>query len=290
VYVANESSSDISLYLLSPSTGALFEASPRTPVFGHPTHIAVDPSGRFVYLTVTGQVDPNAGWLTTFSLHPTLGTLTQIDTRALDSHPTWVATDPTGQYLYVANSGTGTPGTGTVASFRLPVASGLPLSVGTSVAPGVNGLGFHPNGKFMYATLKNSDAMIQFAIDAGNGALTLVPNIARAGLEPSSITVTPDGRFAYVAFANSYDIGHTALLLIDPVTGYLITPASPAQDGLHPIDLAVDPSGRFLYVANSGSNDVSLMTINLATGLLTIETPKACGLLPSAILVTGVTQ
>lgn len=290
IYVANQDSSDIDLFLVSPSTGALFQVTPETPVFGHPTHITVDPSGRFLYLTVEGQQNPNSGWITTFSIHPTLGTLAEIDTQPLLAHPTWVTTDPTGQYLYVANSGTGTPGTGTVASFRLPLATGIPVSVESSAAPGVNGLGFHPSGKYMYAMLKHSNAMIEFTIDVSNGTLTLFPNVARAGLEPSSVCVTPDGRFAYVAFTNSLAIGHTALLPIDPSTGFLITPASPAQDGLHPIDLAVDPSGRFLYVANSGSNDVSRMSIDSTSGLLTVETPKACGLAPSAILVTGVTQ
>jgi len=219
-----------------------------------------------------------------------LGTLSQIDSQILNSHPTWVTTDPTGQYLYVANSGTGIPGTGTVASFRTPVATGIPLSVESSAAPGINGLGFHPSGKYMYAMLKHSNAMVEFTIDVSNGSLTLFPNVARAGLEPTSVAVTPDGRFAYVAFANSIGMGHTSLLPIDPTTGFLITPASPAEDGLHPIDVGADPSGRFLYVANSGSNDVSLMSIDPVSGELTVHAPKACGLAPSAILVTGVTQ
>ena len=56
------------------------------------------------------------------------------------------------------------------------------------------------------------------------------------------------------------------------------------------IDLGVDPSGRFLYVANNGSNNVSVMSIDPSDGMLTIRTPKPCGLAPSAVLVTGITQ
>jgi 6-phosphogluconolactonase (cycloisomerase 2 family) len=290
VYVASQSSSNVSLYLLSPSTGALFEVNPTTNVAGQPTHIAVDPSGRFAYLTVDSPVGPDFGSLLAFSVHPTLGLLSPIDAQPLQSHPTWVTVDPTGQYLYVANSGTGLPGTGTVAAFRLPVSTGIPVSVASSQAPGVNGLGCHASGKYIYAMLEHSNAMIEFTVDVSNGALTLFPSVARAGLEPTSVASTPDGRFAYVSFANSQSIGHTALLPIDPATGFLITPAFPVQGGLHPIDLAVDPSGRFLYVANSGSDDVSLMTIDPTSGELTVGASKMCGLAPSAILVTGVTQ
>jgi 6-phosphogluconolactonase (cycloisomerase 2 family) len=290
VYVANQQSSDIGLYQLSPSTGALFEVLPRTSTIGFPTHVAVDPSGRFLYCTCIAALDPNAGWLTTFTVQPTLGTLTVLDTQALASRPAWVTIDPTGQYLYVANAGNGQPGTGAVAAYRLSVATGIPLSVGTNAAPGINGLGCHPSGKYIYAMLKHSDAMVEFTLNASNGTLTLFPSVARAGLEPTSIALAPNGHWSYVAFANTLDIGHTSFLAIDPVTGFLVTPASPAQDGTHPVDLGVDPSGRFVYVANNGSDNVSVMSIDPADGILTIRTPKPCGIAPSAVLVSGITQ
>jgi 6-phosphogluconolactonase (cycloisomerase 2 family) len=288
VYVANHDSSDIGIYALSPSTGGLFQVAPNAAVSGYPTHLTVEPSGRFLYVVVEGAIDSTTGWLCTFSVNPTLGTLSPIDAQSLSSRPAWVTTDPTGQYLYVANSGNGLPGTGNVSAYRLPVATGIPLGVGTSQTPGIDGLGFHPSGKYMYAMLKHSDAMVEFTLNVNSGVLTLFPAVARAGLEPSSIT--PNGRWAYVAFTNSSDVGHTSLLAIDPETGFLLTPASPAQDGVHPVDLGVDPSGRFLYVANNGSNNVSVMSIDPSDGMLTILTPKPCGIAPNAILVTGITQ
>jgi 6-phosphogluconolactonase (cycloisomerase 2 family) len=290
MYVADGVSSDVGSYAINSANGNLAEVAPKTLVAGHPTHIVVDPAGRFAYVVATGVADPNAGWLTTLAIASTLGTLTEIDMQPITGKPMWVATDPTGQFLYVANNGTGDPGTGNVATFRLQVATGVPISVGTSPAPGVNGLGFHPTGKYMYATLKNANGTIEYTIDTSSGALVLFPGVARAGLEPMSISVSPDGRRSYVAFQNSFDTGHTAFFPLDPLTEFPQTPAQTYVDGLHPVDLGVDPSGRFLYVANSGSNNVSLMTIDPATGELTIGAPKACGLAPSAVLVSGVTQ
>jgi 6-phosphogluconolactonase len=257
-------------------------------VFGHPTHVTVEPSGRFVYITTTGQQNPDAGVLLSYSINATSGALSPIDVQFIDPHPSWVESDPTGQFLYVGCAG---PGPGTIRTYRLPLDTGIPISVDTDPAPAVSSLGFHPSGRYVYATLKGGVSFtIYFTINVLTGELTQAPGTVSPGVEPSGVTVSRDGKSAYVAYTNTLGHGHVAFFHIDPMTGELLLPAELSSDGTHPTALAIDQTGRFLYVSNNGSNNVSVMAIDPDSGQLTIGTPKACGLGPSSILVLGASQ
>jgi 6-phosphogluconolactonase (cycloisomerase 2 family) len=122
------------------------------------------------------------------------------------------------------------------------------------------------------------------------GALTPVSGSPFAADSlPSSVTVDPSGKFAYVVNRGSNDVSaFTIDLSINPTAGAL-TPVlgSPFATGAIPRSVAVDPSGRFAYVANSNSNNVSAFTINSATGALVPlpGSPFAAGTTPMSIIV-----
>lgn len=288
-YVANQDSQDITVFAIAPVTGALTADPNPVVVDGHPMHITIDPSGRFLYVVARDVLAMGDGYLAYFSLDATSGALSAIGSQPVGGKPTWVGCEPTGQFVYVANSG----GTNAIASYRIDAGTGVPTaSAPPTPAPGVFAFAFHPNGRWAHAALRNSNVTVQYTIDVNSGQLVLAPGGSRAGREPSAIAYTPNGRFAYVAYQDSQlfdDGGHVSMFVLD-ATGHLITPATSTTDGLQPIDLSVDPSGRFLYVANYASHNVSVMTIDAATGLLTIGAAVPTGRNPRAIVVSGVTH
>ena len=120
----------------------------------------------------------------------------------------------------------------------------------------------------------------------------IVAGGSRAGKEPVSLSFSPDGRFAYAAYQDSFDLedsGRVAFFAVD-ASGHLVTPAIPYQDGLHPSCLTVDPAGEFVYCVNAGTNDLSTFRIDPSTGQLTPRAPRATGLAPRWIVATPTEQ
>jgi len=107
-----------------------------------------------------------------------------------------------------------------------------------------------------------------------------------SGLSPSSITIAPNGKFAYVSYLDPAGTGHVSEFSVNPTNGKLVVPAVQYSDGLHPSDLAMSRDGKLLYVANSGSNRSPVFQSDSATGALRRATRAATGLEPNAVVVT----
>jgi 6-phosphogluconolactonase len=65
-----------------------------------PVSAALDPSGRFVYVTNSGSND-----VSMYTIDATTGSLTLIGTIAAELSPTSIAIHPSGKFAYVTNSG-----------------------------------------------------------------------------------------------------------------------------------------------------------------------------------------
>ena len=184
---------------------------------------------------------------------------------------------------YVINASTGalTPVPGS------PFASGLlPFSVTV-----------HPTGRFVYVAnlgIGNPDVfdVSAYAVNATTGALTPVPGSPFAtGIQPASVTIHPNGQFAYVANQGSNDV---SAYTVNATTGALTpVPGSPFAAGGQPVSVAVSPNGKFAYVANSiadisdQSGNVSAYVVNATTGALTPVpgSPFAAGLQTFAVAI-----
>jgi len=94
-----------------------------------PESIAIDPAGKFLYVT-----NSQDGTVSAFTIDPTTGNLTSVGPAYTSSAgtmdvPTAAAVDPSSQYLYVANGDAGT-----ISLFTINATTGAL----TAVAAGVN--------------------------------------------------------------------------------------------------------------------------------------------------------
>jgi len=294
----------VSMYTINPTTGALASIGPPVSTYGYGVYygsgvnagsVAVDPSGKFAYVTNAGDVydygDGADGSVAIYAINATTGALTSTGTINGNCPglclPSSVVVDPSGRLAYLANGGGGVPFN--VAIYTINSTTGGLTSIGT-IAAGTNPLSVavDPAGKFAYVanwTGYDTDGSVSmYTIDATTGSLTPIGTIA-TGISPTLIAIHPSGKFAYVTNSGSNDV---SMYTIDATTGALIFTGS-ITAGTDPVSIAVDPAGKFAYVANwTGSNtdgSVSMYTIDATTGSLTPIGTIATGISPTSIAI-----
>jgi DNA-binding beta-propeller fold protein YncE len=219
-----------------------------------------------------------------------------------------VAIDPAGRNVYVASSrsnaiaifrrspqtGVLTQASGRAGCIAVGGASGCATAVGLR---GPNSVAVSPDGRSVYATSLESDAITTFRRNRATGALVQGPTgtgcIAAAPIPgcaqgraldgPDVVTVSPDGGSVYVG---SFLGDAVASFVRDRSTGALTQPAgvsgciggAPA-DGCAPgiaLDapegMAISGDGDNVYVASAVSNALDVFARDPATGALTQAT------------------
>jgi 6-phosphogluconolactonase (cycloisomerase 2 family) len=284
----------VSMYTINTTTGALTSIGPPVPSNDELTEsVSVDPSGKFAYVTSSGDVwDIDFGSIVTYSIDPTTGALTPTTGGIIgggsNGTPEFfnsMAFDPSGKFAYAADGGAFPEGTfggsSSVSMYTVNITTGALTSVGTIAAgTGPNSVAVDPTGKFAYVANFGSNDVSMYTIDATTGALASMGTIA-AGTQPVSFVEDPVGNFVYVANFGSNDI---SMYTINASTGAL-TSIGTISAGVAPISVVVDPSGKFAYAVNFNSNDVSMYTINATTGALTSTGTIAAGMSPTSIAV-----
>ena len=119
-----------------------------------------------------------------------------------------------------------------------------------------------PDGKHVYVTGQEDDAVAVFSRNAGDGRLTFIQAVAnnQNGVtqldSPTGIVVRPDGKVVSVSAARSDAV---VVFSRDSMTGSLSlvqegTNGSLGTNGIHvPLRLAYDPDGEHMYVSNLAS-------------------------------------
>ena len=261
-----------------------------------PRSIAIDPTGKFAYVAGTACPTNVFGYVSTYAVNATTGTLTSIGppVPTQDEGAISVAVDPAGKFAYVANWGEGDTA-GSLSTYNIDATTGALTSIATIQAPCGLGPGscapwsvaVDPSGKFAYVANEGGFAptsISMYVIDATTGIATSIGTIATAG-RAISVAVDRSGKFAYVA--NKSDPGSTGSVstyTINTTTGAL-TSIGLIAAGTDPVSVTVDPTSKFVYVANSGSNNVSMYTINGTTGVLTPTGTIAAALAPTSIAI-----
>jgi YVTN family beta-propeller protein len=275
-YVTNwgegDTAGSVSAYTIDVTTGALTPmgtiaapcAPPPSPGGCAPYSVAVDPSGKFVYVANEGGFAPTS--VSMYGVNATTGALTSVGTIAAGGRAVSVTVDPSGKFAYVANWSDPYGSAGNVSMYTIDATTGA-LTYKAGIAAGTTpaSVALDPTGKFAYVTNSGSNDISMYTINATTGTLTSTGVIA-AGTGPSSVVVDPSGKFAYVTNSGSNNV---SMYAIDATTGTL-TSTGVIAAGTNPVSVAVDSTGKFAYVANSGSNNVSVYSIDAGTGALTL--------------------
>lgn len=249
---------DISAYTVDETTGALTEVDGSPILVGlNPAGIASHPTGNNVY--VVNEFSEDGG--------DRYGTLTPCATVSsgvlkpgppvrVGSRPVSVAVDPSGQYVYVANSGSDD-----ISGFALDTTGypwpmkGPPFPAGR--AP--RSVAVHPNGQFLYVANSGDSTVSGYSIDAETGELTALSGSPfNVGPDPESFAVSPSGLYGYAMHTGSNVISGWP---INPATGALSPSGSYGSTGTSPLSITVmlDPvfGQQLIYVANYSSSDIS---------------------------------
>ena len=288
LYVANYGAgagNTVSAYTINASSGALMQVtgSPFTigPASSAPIALAVDPSGKFLYVA-NNAANEVAG----FIINGTSGTLGAISTSPFTglSNPIAVAVAPSGGYLYVANSLGSSLAAYTINSATGVISSTLfsPVAVGTGTNP--TAIAITGTGSSLFVADGGTGNIYGFSVNTASGDLTASTSPFTTAHPPVSLATNPSGTDLYAADGTTIDgfsiTGPGALAALSTVTA-----------GTGPYALAFDPQGKFLYVVNKTSNNISGFSINSSTGALLAlsDSPFAAGTGPNSIATVTTT-
>ena len=280
-------------YIINASTGALSRSTgmPPSPSIYFRHSIAIDPSGKYAY--VTGYNNTlNSNFVITYGINASTGSLTYLGIAVTGMEPFSVAVDPSGKYVYVTNRFTGAGGN-SVSQYVIAANGALtPLSPATvsnmtgpisiTVAAGAQPVQAVP--KYAYVANSVSNTVSQYSIGASGDLVPMTPPTVATGTTPSSVTVDPSGKYAYVA--NSFNgAGGNSVSQYSIAANGTLTPMTTATvaAGTSPSSVTVDPSGKYAYVTNTGSGSISQYSID-ANGALV---PMATASVPSCNATTA---
>lgn len=201
----------------------------------HAHYIATSADNRFVFV-----VDLGLDEVVVYRFDPAKGTLTPNDPPfaklAPGAGPRHLAFHPNGEFAYVLSEVNST-----VTAFAydskngsfstLQVLSTIPkdFSAHNDTAEIV----VHPSGKFLYASNRGKDSIVEFAIDPVKGTLTLAGDFPTQGKTPRNFAMDPTGKFLLVANQESNNI---VIFRINQSTGALTATGQIAQVSA-PVDI-----------------------------------------------------
>jgi 6-phosphogluconolactonase len=287
-YVLNDSDATISMYTADSCTGALTALNPATIPTGvnngfNAESMAMDPTGRFLYVANLGSNAVDAATVSMFTINPTSGMLTATSPAQVPTgfFPQGIVAST--KFVYTANSDDNS-----VSMFTIDTTSGLltplsppetfvpPLFLSRSSFSGPDFVTVHPSGQILYVTDQDNGSISTFSINSLTGALTPTnPAGVTAGPDPWRVTLDPAAKFAYVP---DRIINKVLMYTVDATTGTLTAnPLVFVAAGNQPAYMAVHPSGKFAYVVNRQDGSVSMYSIDPSTGTLIPTTPGTVG-------------
>ena len=235
LYAASQGDNKIYVFSINPANGALTPV-PNSPFATgvSPRAIAIDSIGSNLYAINSGD---NSLWM--YNIAGSFGQLNTFNTCGNGSQPCptgtapmGMALHPSGQYIYVANSGDNT-----ITGYRfidvplqLKTITGSPIAVGTTPVA----VAAEPSGQFLYVANSGDSTVSGFKVDPFTGALTpTAPSTFTTGSVPESLGVEISGKFLYCANKSS---GSVSIFAIN--SDGTLTSKGTASTGAAPVSLA----------------------------------------------------
>ena len=188
LFVINSAEKAIASYQASYTSPPSISGLRGTAATGNgPSALAVDPSNNYVYVTNSGDGTVSGYKISDGNDGHNHGVPFAVTGSpfAAGTSPSAVIAEPSGKYLYVANSGSGN-----VFAYKINATSGKLTRIAGAFATGSapDSLTVSNSGKFLYASNKSSGSVSVFTINA-NGTLT-AGTAASTGTSPTSIAAT----------------------------------------------------------------------------------------------------
>jgi 6-phosphogluconolactonase len=206
----------------------------------HAHYIAASDDNRFVFV-----VDLGLDEVVVYRFDPANGSLTPNDPPfvklAPGAGPRHLAFHPNGKFAYVLNEVNST-----VTAFAYDSKNGLfsPLQTLSTIPKDFTAhndtaeIVVHPSGKFLYASNRGHDSIVEFTIDPARGTLTLAEDFPAEGKTPRNFALDPTGKFLLAANQESNNI---VVFRIDQSTGALSASGQVAQVPA-PVDIVFVPA------------------------------------------------
>ena len=216
-------------------------------------------SNRPIYLfslEINGAGSPP---LHVFLVNPTTGALSEVSNSpfATGLGSCCIVVDPTGRFVYVANSNSKD-----ITAYSVDASTGNLTRVPSSpftTGGGLRAVGIDPTGRFLYvSSVDMISSLYAYSIDSGTGVLTpLAGSPFPQANATSSITFDPKGNFVFLAQVQQTNPVATLIDSVDFATGALVQVVG-ANTGADVT--AMEPSGRFLYTINTRDTNSSLVS------------------------------
>jgi 6-phosphogluconolactonase len=272
------SGSTVSVYAISPSTGAL--SLVQTISGNSPISAAIDPTGSFLF-----AANVNSNSVSAFTIDQNTGLLTPVAGSPFPTglNPQSVAIEH-GKFLYVPNGNSAS-----VSAYTINVKTGALLPVPGSPFPtGAVPVTAATKNSFLFVGNSADKTVSQYAIDKTTGALTqIVAPFSTGSSGPFGLTASPTEPLLYVADHDSDEV----LVMGITRAGVLFNESSMRSRGsalsiaLASGDTKVTYSPKFAYECNGGSNDIWGYQVSGSGSLETLSTsPFATGGSPHAVV------
>jgi DNA-binding beta-propeller fold protein YncE len=133
-------------------------------------------------------------------------------------------------------------------------------------------------GGWVYVVNSVDNTISEFSVDSSGSLVATTVAPVSTGVEPWHLTLSPDGKYAYVADHGNAAPGGMTIhqYAVDPTTGALtaLNPATVPTAFPYPGGIAVDPTSAYAYLSNINGKSVSEFAIG-TSGALTVLNPAS---------------
>ncbi len=271
--------SNIGVFGVDETSGALSAKAPVAAFAANPTFLAINGAAKHLY----AAAEVGSGRVGAYSIDAKTGALAFLnDVSSEGSGPAHVSVDVTGKHVFVANYSDGE-----IAVLPVLASGGLGLATDHRFA-GANAhqIVIDATNKFVFVPCLGDDLIAQYRFDASTGKLTpnTPPSVATAnGAGPRHIAFHPSAPFAYAinekdSTMNAYAFDTTAgtLAEIDSES----TRAIGASGNNTTAEVWVHPSGKFLYGSNRGDDSIVVFSLDAAGKMTRVDHTSTGGATP----------
>ena len=231
LYATSAGSQSVEIFRRQSTSQLEWVGSTPLPAGSFPRGLAVDPSGRFLFVacSLTGLIE-------SFQVDPITGLLTPLGSSPVDGAPVDLAISPDGRFLYSVQQSPGN-----LDAFAIDPSTGFLFELDDSpdfVATGVIAVEIEPCGRFLYAASTSSDRVSSFRLDPANGQPEKLDGSAATITVPGGprgLATDATGSFLFVSRNSANLIDSYA---IDPATGALSLTSTASTVGSGPRGMA----------------------------------------------------